>query len=68
MVFHGLTDHVRDNFTNQLPSIKEDNSTTLMVDKPFQPQIFSGIQWAITFWDEENQIFKKLFLNIIIFL
>jgi hypothetical protein len=63
MVFHGLTNHVRDNFTNQLPFAKEDNSTTLMVDKPSQPQIFNGIQWAIAFWDVEDQILKELFLN-----
>jgi len=67
MAFHGLIDHVKDNFTNQLPFVKEDNSTTLMVDKPSQPQIFNG-QWVVAFWDVKDQLLKELFLNKIIFL
>jgi hypothetical protein len=35
----------------------------LMKDKPFQPDIFNGTQWLITFSDLQDQILKKQFLS-----
>ncbi len=44
MAFYGLTNHVKDTFTSELLLVRKDNPTTLMMHKPSQPNIFSGVQ------------------------
>jgi hypothetical protein len=63
MVFHGLANHGPDYFIIELLSTRKGNLATLMKDKPFQPDIFNGTQWSITFSDLQDQILKKKFLS-----
>jgi len=63
MAFHGLTNHVRDYITGELLLVKKDNPTTLMMHKPFQPNILSRVQRIVAFGNVKHQIFKELFLS-----
>jgi hypothetical protein len=67
MTFYGLINYVRDNFTCELFHVKNDNPIALMMHKPFQPNIFSGIQRMVAFGNVKHQILKKLFLNRVSF-
>jgi hypothetical protein len=49
MGFYGLINHVRDTLSNELLLVRKDNPTTLMMHKPFQPNIFSGAQRMVAF-------------------
>jgi hypothetical protein len=67
MAFHGLFNHVKDNFINEVLLIRKDNLTALMMHKPSQPNIFSGVQRTIAFGNVKHQILKKIFLNKVSF-
>jgi hypothetical protein len=67
MAFHGFTNYVKDNLTNELLLVRKDNPTTLMMHKPSQPNIFNAAQRIVAFGNVKHQILKELFLNKVSF-
>ncbi len=67
MAFHGFINHVRDNIISELLPIRKDNLIALMMHKPSQPNIFSGVQRTVAFGNVKQQNLKKLFLNKVSF-